>query len=341
MSETAKVTLRTIANKADVSVATVSTVLSNKAGAGKVRISDQTIQKVRRIARAMGYNRQVVIGLITTWFREATEIPIVHSIIEKLREEDIHLAMGLTTHAELNAEFDELDLLDKEGFDGVIMEPSFALLQQIAAQRVSEMGASPGDATSLAACKNLVFINRYPIDGIPCITVDHRQCGVIAARHLIDKGHRRIAFLEGHFEAEPASYRPPIEKRVVLDRYQGFVEALAEADLKAVLVRDVQEVLALRSEITAVYCAHTRGSTALLNACWQAGVQIPQQLSIVGQDDEFAKEMARPALTTVDVRAREVGLLAARTVMACIDGEKPKGTVLAPRLIERESVHLL
>ena len=118
-------------------------------------------------------------------------------------------------------------------------------------------------------------------------------------------------------------------------------EALAEAGFVSVLVRDVAEALARRNEFTAVYCAHTRGSTALLNACWQQGVQVPAELSIVGQDDEFAKEMARPALTTVDVRAKEVGRLAAQTVMARIDGDQPKSTVLAPRLIERESVHLL
>ena len=57
--------------------------------------------------------------------------------------------------------------------------------------------------------------------------------------------------------------------------------------------------------------------------------------------DEFTKEIARPALTTVDVRTPEVGQLAARTIIARIDGEKPKSTVLSPRLIERESVRHL
>lgn len=68
MSDPVKITLRTIADQAQVSVATVSMVLNNKALSGKVRISDQTIQKVRRIAREMGYlsNRQIVVGLINT-----------------------------------------------------------------------------------------------------------------------------------------------------------------------------------------------------------------------------------------------------------------------------------
>ena len=328
MVDDARVTLSTIADRAGVSVATVSTVLSNRAGSGNVRISDETIQKVRRIARASGYRRQLVVGMITAWLRESTEISTIESIIEKLREErDIRLTMGLPTRAAPRAEFTELGLVEKEGFDGAIMEPSFGLLQQIVDR--------PDIVTG---CKNLVFINRYPADPVPCVTIDHRQCGIIAARHLIDRGHRRIALFEGHYEAESASYRPPIESEVVADRHQGFTKALAEAGLDGQPVRDTNEVLARRGEFTAVYCAHTRGATALLSACWQAGVQVPAELSIIGQDDEFAKEMAQPALTAVDVRAREVGQLAARTIIARIDGERPKSTVLAPRLIERESV---
>lgn len=128
---------------------------------------------------------------------------------------------------------------------------------------------------------------------------------------------------------------------MLLDRYQGFNQALAAADLEGILVREVREILVRRDEITAVYCAHTRGSTALLNACWQEGIQVPEQLSIVGQDDEFAKEMARPALTTIDVHAGEVGRRAAQMAMAQIDGYRSQSTILVPTLIERESVHLL
>ena len=325
MTDDARITLRTIADRAGVSVATVSTVLSNKAGSGKVRISDQTIQKVRRTARSAGYRRQSVIGLIPARLSEANEIPVAQSIIQTLREEhDVHLALGVPTQANPQSELTELALIGGSGFDGAIMEPSFALLRQLADR-----------PDIISSCTNLVFINRYPVDEVPCVTVDHRQCGVIAARHLIDNGHARIAFLADHGDSDPASCCPAIEFEVQHNRYQRFSEALAE------LVHEVEDVLARRGEFTAIYCAHTRGATALLSACWQAGVSVPAALSIVGQDDEFTKEIARPALTTVDVRTPEVGQLAARTIIARIDGEKPKSTVLAPRLIERESVRHL
>ena len=328
-----KVTLRDIAERAHVAISTVSMVLNNKALEGRVRISNQTIRKVRQIAREVGYlsARQTVVGLIMTWFREATEVPMTHSIIERLREGDnYHLAMGLTTKADPKAEFEELHIVDRKGFDGVIMEPSFALLNQLESE--------PG---LFANWKNLVFLNRYPFGEIPCVTIDHKRCGYLATRHLLDGGHRRIAFMEGHYDAVPLSYRPFSEGRIVRDRFSGYCAAMAEAGEECFSVQGVKDFLAVREDVTGVYCAHTRGSTELLTECWQAGIQVPDDLSIVGQDDELAKEMARPPLTVVDVRAGEVGALAAQMVMDLLDGEAPESAVLDPRLVVRESVRSL
>jgi len=325
-----KVTLRDIAERADVAISTVSMVLNNKTMEGRVRISDQTIRKVRQIARKMGYlsARQSVIGLIITWFREATEVPMVHGIIERLREgENCHLAMSLTTKADPKVEFDELHLLDNKGFDGIIMEPSFALLSQLSAQ-----------PDLLVSWKNMVFINRYPRAGTPSVSIDHECCGYLATRHLLDHNHRHIAFMEGHYDSVPLSYRPVSETQILRDRFSGYCRALEEEGRDPLSVKGVKELLAVRDGITAVYCAHTRGSTALLSECWHLGVDVPEQLSIIGQDDEFAKEMSRPPLTTVDVRAEEVGKRAASMAMDLIEGGAPESTVLEPRLIERASV---
>ena len=323
-------TLRDVAAAANVAVSTASMVLNNKALEGKVRISDQTIRKVRQAARQVGYlsARQLVVGLIVTWFRDATEIPMIHSIIEKLRQGDsCHLAMNLTTKAEPRAEFEELHIADRRGFDAIIMEPSFALLAQL-----------EEEPDLLSNWKNLVFINRHPHRAISSVTINHERCGYLAARHLLELGHRRTAFMEGHYDAVPESYLPTSEKQIVRHRHAGFCAALKAEGLEPVPVQSVADLLAVREQISAVYCAHTRGSTALLNACWHEGVQVPDQLSIIGQDDEFAKEMARPALTTIDVRAGEVGQRAAQMAMDLIEGKNPKSVVLEPRLIKRESV---
>ncbi|NKB65640.1 MAG: LacI family DNA-binding transcriptional regulator [Candidatus Latescibacteria bacterium] len=325
-----KITLKNIAEKAGVSIATVSMVLNNKAAEGTVQISDQTVQKVRRIAQESGYmaRRQKVVGLILTWLRDATEVPMMQRLIEALREGDnVHLAMSLTTRACPRVELEELHIAEGHKYDGVIMEPSFALLQQLADR-----------PDLLAAWKNLVFINRYPGSGVPSVTIDHEECGRLAAQHLLERGHRKLAFMEGHLEPVPESYRPASEKQIVQHRYAGFKAVVEAAGGRAVLLRDTGEVLAAKESVSGVYCAHTRGSTALVNACWRAGVEVPRQLSIVGQDDEFAKEMARPAISAIDVRAREVGQRAASMVLNLIEGRPARSTVLKPRLLERDSV---
>ena len=187
-----KITLKDIAKKADVAVSTVSMVLNNKAIDGRVRISDQTVRRVRQIAREMGYlsARQTLIGLVMTYFRDATEIPMVKSIIEELRcEENCHLAMGLTTAADPKAELDELLFMDKQGLDGMVMEPSFALMKQIEEQ-----------PEIFETWKNVVFINRYPFGKIPCVTIDYKKCGFLAAyknclhRHLIIRSYNHLNY---------------------------------------------------------------------------------------------------------------------------------------------------
>jgi LacI family transcriptional regulator len=65
---------------------------------------------------------------------------------------------------------------------------------------------------------------------------------------------------------------------------------------------------------------------------------MPEQLSIVGQDDESAKATAKPALTTVDVRASEVGARSAKMIQDRIEGRDPASIVLQPTLISRDSV---
>ncbi|MDA0335103.1 MAG: LacI family DNA-binding transcriptional regulator [bacterium] len=327
---TRKVTLRDVAGRAEVSISTVSMVLNNKAQDGNVRISDRTIQKVRQIARDVGYltHRRQLVGLILTWLRDGTETPMIHSMIEKLRETDgLHLAMGPTTRADIKAEFEQLHMADRQGFDGLIMEPSFALLDQL--------NLKPGLRSSW---KNLVFIHRYPTAGVPCVTIDHRRCGEMAGRHLLKHGHRRIAFLEGHCEAVPLSCEPARERQILQHRLEGFRQALSGDGVECRVFPGVHDLLQQQQDLTAVYCAHPRGSTALLNECWHRGVRMPEELSIVGQDDEPAKQTARPAITTIDVRPAEVGARAAGMVQDLMEGRTPPSVVLQPTVISRDSV---
>lgn len=298
-----------------------------------MRISDETVRKVRQIAQEVGYlsTRQTLVGLVMTHFRDATETPMVQSIIEQLRlKGNCHLAMGLTTKADPKIELEELHFMDQKGFDGAIMEPSFALMHQILEQ-----------PHIFDHWKNVVFINRYPFAGKPCITIDHRKCGYVAGKYLVDQGHRRIAFMEGHYDAVPTSYVPDCEKQIVYDRWAGFSEALETCNVRGTLVQGVDDFLAIQKEVTAVYCAHTRGATTLLSTCWRKGVQVPDMLSIVGQDDESAKAVSMPPITTVGVRAKEVGKLAAEMVLDLTRGKQPESVVLEPHLVVRESTLLL
>jgi len=65
---------------------------------------------------------------------------------------------------------------------------------------------------------------------------------------------------------------------------------------------------------------------------------VPQDISIIGIADDREKQVARPRMCTVDIRARDMGFLAAEMVMELIDGKSVESVVLKPRLIKRDSV---
>jgi len=89
-----------------------------------------------------------------------------------------------------------------------------------------------------------------------------------------------------------------------------------------------------------VYCAQTDGAAELLNVCYERGIGVPNDLSIVGQHDTPEKLLLRPHITTVGVRALEMGHRAAEMVLRLIDREKPNSIVLKPELIVRASTLL-
>ena len=118
-----KIRLQDVAERAGVSVSTVSLVLNDKAVQGNVRISDRTIQKVIRTALSMGYLQRGTVGLIVPWLWPSVEIPLIEGITQVFREAHYNLAMGVTTNRRLEMELEELRAMDNKGFDSIILQP--------------------------------------------------------------------------------------------------------------------------------------------------------------------------------------------------------------------------
>ncbi|WP_416982056.1 LacI family DNA-binding transcriptional regulator [Streptomyces sp. T028] len=225
-------------------------------------------------------------------------------------------------------------------------------LSLFAEQRVRGVLLTPADATG----RNIESFRRH---GIPFVLVDRvsegtTECsvsvddvagGALAVRHLVDAGHRSIAYVSG----------PPGFNQV-RDRRTGALNALTEAGLGPECLRELPterldvaagrdagaRLLGLADRPTAVFCANDLLALGVLQAMYAAGVAVPDDLAIVGYDDiEFAAAAAVP-LTSVRQPAVTMGALAAEMLLE--ETEEDSGrrhehrrVVLQPELVVRRS----
>jgi DNA-binding LacI/PurR family transcriptional regulator len=189
-------------------------------------------------------------------------------------------------------------------------------------------------------------------EGINSVRVDARQGGYLAAKHLLDLGHRRFAIMSFLRTFDPAIYHSPERHRdgsiagMTIDRekMEGFRLAFAEYGLS---IDDIPVVQAhpWDSAAAALLLDHAPDATAILSMAGMQGVsligeakrrgkRVPDDLSVVGFNDIPEAQHADPPLTVIDARNAEKGRIAARMV---IDPGQPTAVLLEPSLIVRAS----
>jgi LacI family transcriptional regulator len=165
--------------------------------------------------------------------------------------------------------------------------------------------------------------------------------GVQATRHLLELGHRRIAFAGGAPSFQPSA-----------DRLQGYLSALRTGggEVDDALMRSrahsfeagvvmTEQLLALPQPPTAVFAASDSIALGVLAAAQRHGLHVPQGLSVVGFDDTSAAVSSAPALTTVRQPVVEMGRVALRTLLQLAGGESVDShhVQLSTTLVVRES----
>jgi DNA-binding LacI/PurR family transcriptional regulator len=154
------------------------------------------------------------------------------------------------------------------------------------------------------------------------------EAGRLAARHLLDLGHRTFGFMG------PAS-----DVWAFRMRERGFVQQLRTAGValesdqlrRATPTVDggraaMRSLLALGKRPTAVFCANDLMAVGALKVCARAGVRVPEEVSVMGCDDIEAARFITPELTTVTIPARELGARAARMLFRLLNGENARST---------------
>ena len=167
-----------------------------------------------------------------------------------------------------------------------------------------------------------------------CIHLDNCRGGALAARYLYDKGHRKIAMVTG-----PARFYE------VRDRSAGFTQTLRHHDLTPIIVESdflvqggydsMVQLLESGNSFTSVFFQNDEMATGAMEACREAGVNVPQDLSMIGFDDIPTSRHLTPKLTTIHQPLRDIGHAAGRLAHALVTGI---ATSDIPRVFEAEVV---
>ncbi len=304
MERPQRVTIAQVAKLAGVSITTVSNVLNNRTDAMRPATRDRVLEASRvlgyhpsQVARSLVIRQTATVGLVIAEIATPLFFGAV-SIIERVaREHDFNV---LLCHASTTEEErDALDLLQEKEVEGVIFLSTSDYRDDGALDRLA--GRVP-----------VVTINRAGTGGVfDRIGWDNAQGIADAVRHLHALGHRRIAFLRG-----------PSERQGTDERFQGYRFGLAECGLKfmgqyvasgdytarpAEWQGATEEILSASVRPTAVIASDDSVAAVVMRTVQAHGLRVPNDMAVVGVDDQPFAELLNPALTTVRLPIVEAG----------------------------------
>jgi DNA-binding LacI/PurR family transcriptional regulator len=304
--------LRDVAQRAGVSLATASRVAS-----GSLAVRPERRERVEEAMRELLYvppGRKPATGAIGLLIPELSN-PIFPAMAQAMEARATEAGLATILCNTTSAAFREADyvhmLLDRR-VDGMIF---------ISCQMTHLAGDHDHYDRLVDEGARLVFVNGA-LEGldVPCVSVDERHAGYIATQHLISLGHERIGFVAG-----PADYLPTREKAA------GRAEALREAGLSpnglvahgdftfAGGRRALRQLLAKgQNRPTAVICSSDVIAIAVIQEAREAGLRVPEDLSIVGFDGIEAADWVDPALTTIEQPIAEIASTAVELLQTVI-----------------------
>jgi LacI family transcriptional regulator len=336
-------TIRDVAAKAGVSVATVSRTL-----AGNYPVSEETRARVMAAVESLHYVVNVhakalsgrVAGPVALVVKDITGPSLAHVAagVEQEAATRGRLSLVCATHDDVAREDDLVQLMREQHAAAVVLVGGVTQDEAYAARMA-------GYAKALdAAGSRLVLVGRPPIaPGLPATVVDYDNRGGAfqAAAHLLTAGHRRILFLGGERGLTSADQRRSGYRDALRAHAADHVE---ELDTTGTYTRSsgylrTRDALRAGVGFTAVFAASDMVALGALAALREAGLDVPGDVSVVGFDDvPFATDLT-PPLTTVRVPYEELGRTAVRLALEREDrvgGDDH--VVLSTQLVIRQSV---
>lgn len=330
-----RVSARDVAQRAGVSRTTVSFVLNNTAG---TVISEDTRARVLRAAQELGYipNEQArnlsmarhhAVGVFICHprspFSDSFVQPLMAGVSRVLNKHRYRLVLQQVAMRGVGYRA----LIQEDDVDGVIL--------------VNPHHDDPALDKLLDGLFPTVVVGNARAGRVNQVDVDNRAAAREATEHLIALGHRRIAFIS----------HAPLEFDAAAERRRGYLDAAephrdaAGATLERVGAfseesgyRAAQELLSQRPRPTAILAGNDMIAYGAIQAVRECGLRIPDDVSLVGLDDDYLSRYTNPPLTTIAIPAASLGAEAARLVVAAIASprtQEPRRLILSHHLTVR------
>jgi LacI family transcriptional regulator len=326
------VTIKDIAKMAGVSHTTVSRALNNSP-----LINPETRDKIQTIAKQFGYTpnlsaRSLVthksynIGLFFTTLHSGTSAWFFQDVvrgISRTLQDDYQLSVkGID---ELRSD----RLLSRRNYDGIIV-----------------MSQSPDDDRFIRKVLErqipLVVLNRAVNDNrIANIVPDDYKGAYDAVRYLVGCGHRRIGIIEGKIgfhssRLRAAGFRDAIRESGIDPPEE--LRAAGNYDMKSGY--EAMSALLKQAQPTAVFCCNDDMAVGAMKAAADRGLRVPQDISLIGFDDNPFASYVTPALTTVRRPIEEMSRTGAERLLQMLDRQVNgrQSVMIEPELVIRDSV---
>lgn len=331
-----EITIYDIAEALHVSPATVSRGLNNHPG-----IRKDTKKRISDMARKMGYRHNKfasnlrkkstnTIGVIVPRLNSSFMSTVIAGMEKIANAHDYHLIISQSQES-FKQEIDSVSTMFNSRIDGMMVSLAYDTKNTDHFEEVIKKQIP------------VIFFDRV-IEHPNCtsIVIDNKKAGYDATMHLIEQGCRRIVHVDGN-----------LNRNVYADRFEGYRKALEESGIAfdpALIVSNkltdqtssevAQTILNMKKLPDGIFTANDTSAVACIQELKKAGVKIPDDIAIVGFNNDPISRVIEPNLSTIDYPGQEMGEIAATTLINKLK-KLPTGNLnsilLRHHLIVRES----
>jgi LacI family transcriptional regulator len=329
------VTIKDVARMAEVSISTVSRVINDskpvspEARRRVLKAIEELGYKPNEVARSLVTKKSNIIGIIVDDIGSSYVAQIIRGVEEVGRMYNYDLLL-CSSYGDKESELRFAQLLMQKQVAGIII--------------VSEI--LNNDVLSFLDMSRIpfVYLNKYyNVLESPNDSINNREASDKVMRHLVEEGHKRIAYVTQEKDVELTIEKHKLEAyrewmgNIGGDPMVFEVDGHKIEDGYDIGNRIVERLL--EEKITAVYCCEDEIAIGLINYLYDHNIKVPEDISVVGYGDITLASYFRPMLTTIKEPYYDIGAVSIRRILKVLQGEKvEEQTIVLPvQLIVRDS----